>query len=126
MTKAFKILYPFYLLLALLFLECSSAPPIITDICNTSSDICNIVQGACSQVPPGYEDVCNIASDVCSYANTICQLFPGKLSSQAQKETLLKLQQVKNDLQALTRSQSLKINEWKHARLELKNVYENL
>ena len=126
MKKALKILYPFYLLIALLFLECGTITPIITDVCNVSTDICNVAAGACQNVPPGYEDICNIASDVCNYSSTICQLIgTSKLSDQEKQYVLEQLQSIKSDLILNSKRNFSKnvLDDWKNNRLRLNALY---
>ena len=126
MKKALKFLYPFYLLFALLYLECGTITPIITDVCNVSNDICNVAAGACQNVPPGYEEICNVASDVCNYASTICQLIGSSNLNDKQKEYVLnELQSIKLDLLSTAKNNYSKnaLNDWKDNRLRLNNLY---
>lgn len=97
-TNFFKSIYLYVLILfsAVTFFACSETPQILIDVCNTSTDICNVVNGACENVPPQFQDVCNVASDVCSYTSLICgTITQANITPETQNNILNELSSIK-------------------------------
>ena len=128
-----SFLNPIYFFVLVLFLfvslRCATITPIVQDICNTSSDICNVAAGACQNVPPEYQNVCNIAGDICNYAATICNLVNEKQFSEYKKELILKqLFEIKETIKTASRQNySLsQMNVWKSQRIKILTLYESI